>query len=526
MDETLDIVVAGGGHNSLVSAAYLARAGLRVLVLEARPVIGGNTVTEELTLPGFWHDSCSSAHTLIQSSPTLRLNELGLDRYGLEYFFPDPVVTMPFDDGRSLTMWRDIDRTAAEIARFSPRDGESYRQLIADYDAVKKIFGKYRYTPIGYGPTLDEMLMEHPDGALWVRRTKQSALEILNTYFENEQVLAFMAWLAFMTIQPIDSAGTGRLAYALANGRQYHSWATPAGGSGSLPRALVALIEDHGGQVLTGQRVTGLVLRDGRCAGVHTAGGQTFLAERAVLSTIHIKHLVDMAPRAAWGDVFVRGVEQWEPGMTLFVSHYALREAPLLPAGGGRMPVVAAGIAGSLENLLTLIHNHRLGRVHDGDPVLLVICSSVVDPSRAPAGQHTLKILSFHPYQLADGGPERWDWIKEEVARRNLEALRRHAPNLTDDNILAGVVESPLDLERINLHNWHGSCHGGALLPAQSGPMRPVPGFASHRMPIPGLYQTGATTHPGGSVSAGPGRNAAWVILDDLGLPTDIFRQA
>jgi phytoene dehydrogenase-like protein len=150
--------------------------------------------------------------------------------------------------------------------------------------------------------------------------------------------------------------------------------------------------------------------------------------------------------------------------------------------------------------------------------VLLVVCSSVVDASRAPAGKHTLKILSFFPYDLADGGPGRWDEIKGAVARRNLEHLRKFAPNLTDEVILGVHVESPLDLERRNAHNWHGSCHGGDLSPAQSGTMRPALGWASHRMPIPGLYQTGATTHPGGSVSAGPGRNAAWVILDDLGL--------
>src|SRR5574341_1350418 len=107
MSEQYDIVVAGGGHNSLVCAAYLARAGLRVLVLEAREIIGGNTVTEELTLPGFRHDSCSSAHALLQSSPLMRHNELGLDKYGLRYLYPDPVITMPFEDGASLTMWRD-----------------------------------------------------------------------------------------------------------------------------------------------------------------------------------------------------------------------------------------------------------------------------------------------------------------------------------------------------------------------------------------------------------------------------------
>jgi phytoene dehydrogenase-like protein len=308
------------------------------------------------------------------------------------------------------------------------------------------------------------------------------------------------------------------LAYALANGRQYFSWATPVGGSGSLPKALVAFIEDHDGVVLTGQRVEELVVENGRCVGVRTEKGETYRAKKAVLSTIHIKHLVEMAPREAWGELFVEGVAQWEPGFTLFVGHYALSEPPLYPVGEGRMPTVAAGIAGSMDNLLRLYSDVRRGRIHQDDPVLLLVCSSVADETRTPPGKHTYKVLSFFPYELADGGPTRWDELKEEVAQRNLDHVRKYVPNLTDEVVLGSAVESPVDLERRNAHNWRGTCHGGSMLPAQSGAMRPVPGWASHRMPISGLYQTGSTTHPGASVSAGPGRNAAWVLLDDLGM--------
>ncbi len=328
-----------------------------------------------------------------------------------------------------------------------------------------------------------------------------------------------MLWLAFMTVQPVDRPFTGRLAYAIAYGRQQHSWTTPLGGSGALPAALVALIEDHGGLILTGKPVCELILEGGRCVGVMTVEGEAFRAEKAVISTIHIKHLVDMAPAQAWGDDFVEGVKDWQPGFTLFAAHYALREPPLYPIGDGRrIPAVAAGLAGSSDNLLALMGALRRGRIHQDTPVLLVVCSSALDPSRAPAGRHTLKILSFFPYELAEGGPERWDEIKLQVAAKNLEYLGRLVPNLTPDIILGSHVESPLDMERRNPHNWRGTCHGGELSPAQSGAFRPVPGWASHRMPIPGLYQTGATTHPGGSVSGGPGRNAAWVVLSDLGI--------
>jgi phytoene dehydrogenase-like protein len=147
---------------------------------------------------------------------------------------------------------------------------------------------------------------------------------------------------------------------------------------------------------------------------------------------------------------------------------------------------------------------------------MLIVCPTVGDPERAPDGQHTLKVIGFQPYELADG-PERWEERKDEVSARNLEYLRTFAPNLTDDTIQHRVIKSPVDLEELNPHNWHGSCHGGEMSPAQSGPLRPVAGWAQHRMPIPGLYQTGSTTHPGASVSGAPGRNAATVMLQDFG---------
>ncbi len=217
--ETFDVVVAGAGHNSLVAAAYLARAGLRCVVLEARPVVGGNTATEELTLPGFLHDSCSTAHNLIQASPVLRDDELNLSAYGLEYIRPDPVVHVPFPDGTWLTQWRDLDRTCEEFAKFSQRDADAFRHMMAEYDAVKDLIGAYRYTPVGWGPSLEQLFQTHPDGRAWIRRSVASAWEIIRDKFEDWHSRAFMLWMSFMTLQPPDRAGgTAEGAGALRRG--------------------------------------------------------------------------------------------------------------------------------------------------------------------------------------------------------------------------------------------------------------------------------------------------------------------
>ena len=517
MTDTFDVVVAGAGHNSLVAAAYLARAGLSCLVLEARPQIGGDTSSEELTLPGFRHDSCSTAHNLIQASPILRDDELGLAECGLEYLHPDPVVHLPFGDGASLTMWRDEERTRAEFAKFNPRDGDAYLAMMAGYRRIAADLGRARYTPIGFGESTAQALARQPDAARWQRRDAMSAWEVIAGEFADEHTRAFMLWMSFMTMQPPERPGTGLLAYSLAYGRQQHSWTLPRGGSAALPAALGRVIESHGGVIVTGARVTGLVIEGGRCAGVETESGERYLARRAVLSTVHIKHLVEMAPASLWGEDFIDGVATWQPGISMFVSHYATTAAPEFAADDGTViRSVASGTPGSADRMLRLATDFRAGRIATDDPVLLVLCPTVADPSRAPDGHHTLKVVGFQPYDLP-GGTQRWDELKDEVSRANLAELRQHAPNLTDEVILASVVKSPLDLERMNAHNWHGSCHGGDSGPAQSGALRPVPGWASHRMPVPGLYQTGATTYPGGSVSGAPGRNAAMVLLADLG---------
>jgi phytoene dehydrogenase-like protein len=242
-----------------------------------------------------------------------------------------------------------------------------------------------------------------------------------------------------------------------------------------------------------------------------------------VLSTVHVKHLVDMAPARVWGDDFLAGVASWRPGVSMFVTHYATTEPPRFPTAGGEVVPVAAGLPTSVERVLRLGPEHADGAVALDDPVLLVLCPTVEDPSRAPEGHHTLKVIGFQPYELPEG-PAHWDEIAERVSRANLEQLRRYAPNLVDDVVLATSIKSPLDLERTNAHNWHGSCHGGDMDPSQSGALRPVPGWAQHRMPLAGLYQTGATTHPGGSVSGAPGRNAARVLLDDLGIQVPATR--
>ena len=513
--EKFDIVVAGAGHNSLITAAYLAKAGYRCLILEGRPKIGGGVKTAELTLKGFHDDCCSTAHVFIQDNPLIKNDELKLADYGLQYIDPDPIFHVPFPDGSYLTQWRDLDRTCAEFAKFSKKDAAAYRKMLAELDAVRSLFAAGSFAPIGFAKPLNDQLGQVPHGKLWQRRLAMSAWDIVHDTFEDDHCRTFMLYMSHLAAEPPDAPVTGRLAYGAP--RQQHSGRPlPKGGSGALTEALGRFVEAHGGTILVNKWVKSLIVENGKCVGVECSDGSSYRASRAVVSTIHIKQLVDMAPKQLWGDDFLYGVDTWQAENAMFVTHYATSEPPIYKVDDGTLSPVESGILASPYRALRFAFDDTRGVVNLDEPPLQVICCSIADPTRAPAGKHTLKVLGWQPYQLKEG-PEHWDKIKYDVSEANLKYLRRFAPNLTDDKILARFVESPLDLERMNPHFWHGSAHAGAQNAAQTGPLRPMAGWAQHRMPIPGLYQTGATTHPGGSVTGGPGRNAATVILKDFG---------
>ena len=514
-DDRFDIVVAGAGHNSMIAAAYLAKAGYRCLVLEGRPMVGGGVKTAELTLKGFKDDVCSTAHTFLLDNPMMKNDELQLQEHGLEYIDPDPLFHLPFPDGTYLTLWRDVDRTCAELERFSKKDAAAFRKMLGEYDKVRAILVGATFVPIGFGKPVNDQLAQQPRGKLWQRRLAMSAWDIVRDTFEEDHCRALVLYMAQISGESPGAPMTGRFAYGLAR-VQRTGRPIPKGGSGALSQGLARYIEAHGGVLLTNKWVKQLIVENGRCTGVECSDGSSYRAEKAVLSTIHIKHLVDMAPKELWGQDFLDGVDTWQAESAVLVTHYATSEPPKYAVEGGMLSPVESGILASPENTLRREYDDASGVVNLEDPIIQVICCSIADPTRAPKGMHTLKVLGFQPYQLKEG-PEHWDKIKNEVSDAHLKLVRKFAPNLTDDKILARFVASPLDLERMNPHFWHGSIHAGASNAAQTGAMRPMPGWAQHRMPIPGLYQTGATTFPGGSVTGAPGRNAATVMLKDFG---------
>ena len=516
-EHTYDVVVAGAGHNSLITAAYVAQAGFSVGVVEAMDQVGGNVVTDEL-FPGYFFDTCGSAHSQIQSNPVITRNELGLFEHGLEYVYPDVKAINVFESGDSIAFSTDVDTTVAQIDAYSRRDGQAYRELVAEIRKMGQFFQLDATRPGGMDPAGSDK--DGPQMRELSRFLALPAYDVVMERFEHPLVRASVLYKASLTIYPVHYPGSARTLLTGIIGNHAGAWATPRGGAGGLTQALRRALEARGAEFHLGTQVASLVVDDGRCVGVESVDGRRFLGTRAVVSTVHIRHLVDMAPPALWGEDFVFGARTFKPGFTLFAQYLATTEPPVFRCRDGERTVIAGELPFSVEEHLQGWTDHVLGRFNPRAG-LVVHTGSLVDGGRAPQGHHTIKIVGPQPYRLADGGPQAWDARKEEYADAILAEVRKVAPNLTDDTILHRMVKSPLDLERRNLHNVEGSCHGGSQYPFQMGRMRPVPGWSEHRMPIPGLYQTGATTHPGGAISGHPGRNAARVVLEDLGTSLD-----
>jgi phytoene dehydrogenase-like protein len=505
LPERVDAVVIGAGHNGLVAAGYLAAAGLEVLVLEAGPVPGGDTITEELTLPGFAHDSCSSAHVLIQNNPLMRDDELGLlSAYGLEYITTDPAVVLPQPDGDCLVMRPDLDATVDEIARWSADDARAFRRMIEDWSAgLGAVHGRW-----GSGLDLGDSEATRRYRAL---RSK-SAWDDVHERFTHPVVRSWVLWMAMATIQDPRRPGTGFLPSSLSAGRISSGWSTPVGGSGALAAALVRQIEAHGGRVVCSSPVEAVEVSGGRAVAVRTADGRRVAARQAVVSSAHLARLADMVTGAEPPADLVQAREQWRPGLSVFAVHAALRSDLGFTTPHGPLASVAAGL-GTAEGMVAHLDAFYRGEADARDPWLLVVNQTVVDPGRAPDGGGTFKILTIAPYERSDGRD--WAEAKHEYGAALLARVAERCTGLEESNLLAVRPESPVDVAGHNVHNLGGSCHGGEfLLPDGSV----IPGWPTHRTSLPGLFLTGATTHPGGSVSGRPGRNAARTVLTDLGL--------
>jgi phytoene dehydrogenase-like protein len=519
-----DAIVIGAGHNGLVTACYLARAGLRVLVLERRHVVGGACVTEE-TFPGYKVSTAAYVNSLFH---TTIVRDLKLASYGYEVLARDPSSFTPFPDGRSLMMGPDADLTRKEIAKFSARDAETYPRYEAMLERVAAVVEPtLTMTPpdlLRPGPSdiktllsLGRSLRHLGDGAgEAVEILTGAARPILDRWFESEELKGTLATDAI--IGAMASPSMQGTAYVLFHhvmgeaGGKRGVWGYMRGGMGGLTQSLAAVARDLGADIRCEAEVTRILVEDGRAVGVALTSGDEYLAPIVASNADARVTFLGLLDRAALPEPFVADVERISYASASLKINVALVELPNFQAVPGTRPGPqhrgTIHICPDQDYIERAFDDAKYGRASQ-EPVLECTIPSVVDPTVAPPGRHLMSIfVQYAPYELRDGS---WDDQREAFADRCFDVLNEYAPNFKAA-VLERQVLTPLDLERVfNLTG--GNIFQGAMTPGQLFAFRPVPGYARYRTPVDGLYLCGAAAHPGGGVMGTPGLNAAREIL-------------
>ncbi len=507
-----DVVIVGGGHNGLVAAGYLAKAGARVLVLEQRPMVGGACISEE-TWPGYHISTYAYAAGLLR--PKI-VEELELRRFGYTPILCDPQAFAPFPDGRSITFWLDEERTQREVARFSKADARAYPKYLEYWDRVLALIEPALLQP---PVALAEFLGTWKEGdpeALLRDLFLRSAAELLDDWFESAELKGAFATSAIIGM--FAGPSTPGTAYILGHhnlgvldGHQ-HVWGYARGGMGGITQAMARAAAHFGAEIRTDVRVRKILVQNGRAAGVEVANGKP-IASRVVVSSLDLKqtflHLlseeaVEKSFRDRVGRIRTRGA--------CLKFNAALRAPPdYRAAPSPRHLVGAVDIGPSIDYLDRAFDEAKYGRF-SRQPFVDSYHQSLLDPTVAPPGRHTL--TAFVQYAPTELRGTTWDEFRPQVAETVLGTVEEYAPNIRQA-VEHWQVVTPADIER-HLGMTGGNIDQGDITPDQIFSFRPLAGWAGYRTPIPGLYLCGSATHPGGGVLGAPGHNAARVILEDI----------
>ncbi|KKB61859.1 phytoene dehydrogenase [Robbsia andropogonis] len=522
MTQTYDIVAMGAGHNGLVAAAYLAKAGKKVLVLERKAWPGGGVSTRQLNTPGYWHDEHSSVHIMIQGNPMLRQDELGLlSKHGLKYHYSSVPHATIFPDQSVLFTYKDIDKTCESFATVSARDAETYRDFVKISQKILQVFMPGLY---GAPPPLGElvaMLDRSEEGRLMLDYMNRDCLDLVNQLYESDKIKIHLLRLVSENLQAPNELGKSMGVLLMLGIIHTYGVSQPVGGSAKLTEALVRCIESYGGEVRCNAEVSKILTSAGRATGVQLVEGEQIFAKDGVIGAIHphvIRKFVDGVPEP----VTQRAERATLASFSIMVSHYDLKENARFHAGD------EVGYAKMLEFMATDRLDEMLADFDDLKRGVITerrLCAggdeSIGDKTRVPTGAGMFHGITFAPYHLSDKrwAGRQWDEFKEEIGDLSLAHYRKFVSNLTADNIVARSIVSPVDLERSSPNSMmRGDLHGVAPYFYQSAGHRPTPDLGQYTVPgVERLYLAGPFQHPGGGVY-GAGRATAIRMFEQLGM--------
>jgi phytoene dehydrogenase-like protein len=524
-----DVIVIGAGHNGLTCACYLGRAGLRVRVVERRPVPGGTTVTEEFH-PGFRNSVAAYSVSLL--NPKV-IADLALHQHGLRIVERRAQNFLPAPDGRYLLAAEG--RMPRELAKFSARDADRYAAFNREIDAVADVlrrlalrpppnlvegFGRRSLGEVGRALSLANALrrLSLEEMRALVDLFTKSAADYLDGWFEGELVKALFGFDA--VVGNYASPSTPGTAYVMlhhafgeVNGKK-RAWGHAIGGMGAISLAMAKAARAHGVEIETAAPVREIIVARDRIAGVVLEDGRMLSAD-IIAASVNPKLLYTrMMPADALPAGFRERMERWRCGSGTFRMNVALSRLPqfnALPEAGDHLTsgIIMAPSLGYMDRAFADARNFGVSR----EPIIEMLIPSTLDDGLAPPGAHVASLFCQHVApQLPDG--ESWDDRRDAVADLMIATVERYAPGFAA-SVVGRQVLSPLDLER-EFGLLGGDIFHGAMTLDQLFSARPMLGYADYRGPVAGLYHCGAGAHPGGGVTGAPGHNAAQAILSDL----------
>jgi phytoene dehydrogenase-like protein len=519
-----DAIIIGAGHNGLVAAGYLARAGLRVLVLENRELVGGACVTEAIW-PGYRVSTAAYLCSLLR--PQI-VHDLELARFGYHVDPKDPAFFSPFPDGRFLFMWQDRKKTMDEIAKFSRRDAEAYPlyedclERLARFIEPLLLEAPPNLPPRSAADFLDYLRLAarlwklgREDAAALIKVFSQSAAVFLDEWFESDALKVTLA------TDGVIGANGGPMSPGTAYVLLHHCmggvggvrglWGFVRGGMGAISEALAASARSRGAAIRCSSKVVRILVRGGEARGVVLAGGEEIHARLVVSCCDPRRTFLDLLEPGELPEGFLQAIGRYRSQGTSLKINLALDALPdfrVLP-GAGPQHRATMHICPGMEYLERAWDDAKYGQPSRG-PLIEMTIPTLYDPSLAPPGKHIMGIfLQYAPYRLRSGA---WDEIKESYADHVIGRIAEYAPNMRSI-VLRRQVLTPLDLERIYGLTGGNIFHGEMSLD-QMFFLRPAAGWARYRTPIRNLYLCGSGAHPGGGVMGAPGRNAARMILN------------
>jgi len=531
-----DVIVIGGGHNGLTNAAYLARAGKKVLVLERRHVLGGAAVTEEV-FPGFKFSVCSYVVSLLR--PEI-IRDLDLPRHGLEILPLDGTFT-PMPNGDYLWRVNDHGKTRREIARHSKLDAEAYEEFGKAMQAmcrfVKPILSMVPPDPSTLNPReLMKLLflgkrfqgLSSDDKYNQVQLMTMSAVDFLDQWFETDVLKATMSASGIIgTFLGIRSPGT---AYVLLHHYMgeidgaFRSWGFSRGGTGAISNAIAEAAREAGAEIRTQSPIARIIVKNNRAQGVVLQNGDEIYGDVVSSSVDPRLTFIKFLEEGQLPEEFLEDVRRYKfrgSSGKVNIALDALPDFKCLPGPGAHLRG-AISISPSVEYMEKAYDDAKYGNF-SRRPYVDMVIPSLTDPSVAPPGKHVMScFVQYAPYKLRPGLT--WDDQREAFGNNVVDTIAEYAPNLKKI-IINKQVLTPLDLER-EFGLSEGNIFQGELSLEQLFFLRPVPGYAQFRTPIKNLYMCGSATHPGGGIMGAPGRLAALEILKDVKTTTPRTRPA